>query len=118
MARHFGALSKPQAQMFWIQRATIGWVEYKGILTVGVAPGGLYLAVFAGFNIGHAPLLVPWSALGEFKSTRKFWMTQYETTVSLPQKGNVSLCFFNPQIVAEIEEQRARAAQPQAFSSI
>ena len=37
-----------------------GLAKYKGALTIGVNPAGLYLAVFPLFRPGHAPLFIPW----------------------------------------------------------
>lgn len=38
-----------------------GMARYNGLLTVGVNPAGLYLAVMPLFRIGHPPLFIPWS---------------------------------------------------------
>ena len=37
-----------------------GIARYSGVLTVGVNPAGLYLAVMPLFRPGHPPLLIPW----------------------------------------------------------
>ena len=34
--------------------------RYNGVLTVGVNPAGLYLAVMPLFRPGHPPLFIPW----------------------------------------------------------
>ena len=38
-----------------------GMVRYNGMLTVGVNPAGLYIAVLPPLRFGHAPLFIPWS---------------------------------------------------------
>ena len=40
--------------------ARMGIVKYKGALTIGVNPAGLYLAAFPLFRPGHPPLFIPW----------------------------------------------------------
>lgn len=37
-----------------------GMARYSGVLTVGVNPAGLYLAVMPLFRVGHPPLFIPW----------------------------------------------------------
>lgn len=43
--------------------ARIGFVSYRGVLTVGADEEGLYLAVMSLFRPGHHPLHLPWSAV-------------------------------------------------------
>lgn len=43
-----------------MRRARMGISQYKGVLTLGADQRGLYLAVFALFRPGHAPLYIPW----------------------------------------------------------
>lgn len=41
----------------------VGWVNYRNCLNLTATPAGLKLSVVAIFKMGHAPILVPWSAI-------------------------------------------------------
>jgi hypothetical protein len=58
------------AQMRWL-------INYNNVLTIGVSPQGLYLAILFLFRFMHPPLLIPWS---EIKVRRKKgWVFEYVT---------------------------------------
>ena len=67
LARRFRAQSKPSGHMFGMQRAIINGANYNNCLTFGATNDGLYLSIFPLFAIGHAPLLIPWTALSDFQ---------------------------------------------------
>jgi hypothetical protein len=55
---------KPFTGQMWTWRGgRLGFVNYRGVLTVGADPAGLYLAVMSLFRVGHAPLWIPWSEI-------------------------------------------------------
>ena len=56
------------AQMRW-------WMNYNNILTLGVNPQGLYLAVLFLFRFRHPPLLIPWSDIKVRRSSG--WIFEY-----------------------------------------
>ncbi len=78
----------------WVNR----WVGYKGALSVGMTPKGLYLAVWPiTLEIWHPPLLIPWSEIsvsGETRLTRRF-------SVGKPQVATLSFC---KGLAGEIEQ--------------
>jgi hypothetical protein len=43
------------------QSGGLGWSRYRGVLTIGADPTGLYLDVMVLFRIAHPALLIPWS---------------------------------------------------------
>ncbi|MBN2002908.1 MAG: hypothetical protein JXA21_06095 [Anaerolineae bacterium] len=43
------------------QTVRLGLTRYRGVLTVGANPEGLYLAVMPLFRIAHPPLWIPWN---------------------------------------------------------
>lgn len=119
LARYFRAVSKPAGQVFVLQTCSINGADYKGALNFVVAEEGLYLAVLPIFRMGHAPLLIPWTAISEFETRKIFWVSRRETTISVSQFNRVRLLIYNQQLISAIEEQRRRvAAEPQAFSTI
>jgi hypothetical protein len=62
LAEHYPAPSSVSGRRFrWRSGRMAGGVNYGGCLTLGAAPGGLYLAVLPMFRAGHPPLLIPWS---------------------------------------------------------
>ena len=44
------------------------------------------------FGIGHAPMLIPWSAFSPFQTEKFLWQTTYRTTIQTPA-STVSLSF-------------------------
>jgi hypothetical protein len=54
--------SPPQTLHKW-SYGKIGWVYFKGALTIGTTPTGLYLSVFPLLRFQHPPLMIPWSAV-------------------------------------------------------
>lgn len=53
----------------WIK---IGWVDYNGCITYGVDAEGLRIALWPIFNIAHAPLYIPWTAMHVEAVTKQF----------------------------------------------
>jgi len=44
----------------WI---TVGWADYNGCVTYIVDAEGLHISLWPVFNIGHAPLFIPWTEM-------------------------------------------------------
>lgn len=102
LARRFRAVSKPPGQTFSIQSGQFNGTRYNNCLIVVVAPQGLYLSMFPLFRSGHAPLLIPWSALSPFKAGKQLWVTLYTTTVTIGKFDKVTIAFYNQELVAAI----------------
>ena len=77
------------------QSATMGnKVRYRGCLTVGADPSGLFLRPFIFFRFGHAPLFVPWAEIafvgsqrGDFFNSVGFRLGRKEqVALVMPQK--------------------------------
>ncbi len=49
--------------IWYMQTARLGFTRYKGVLTAGATPEGLYLAVMPLFRIAHPPLWIPWDEI-------------------------------------------------------
>ncbi len=43
------------------QTVRMGMTRYRGVLTAGATPEGLYLAVMPLFRVAHPPLWIPWN---------------------------------------------------------
>ena len=59
----------------------MGWVNYRGCLTVGGDARGLYLAVLLPFRVGHPPLCIPWSDVHD--RVREKWFFAHWDTMSV-----------------------------------
>ena len=65
------------AQMRW-------WMNCHNVLTLGVNPEGLYLAVLFLFRFRHPPLLIPWSDIKVRR--RKGWIFEYVILTLGPER--------------------------------
>ena len=55
----------------------VGWVSYRFVLTVHVAPDGFYLSVMPLFRFAHPPLFIPWTAIARRKPVQRvFWRAE------------------------------------------
>ena len=68
----------------------IGWCDYNGCMTIRVSPEGLYLAVWPIF-VGHAPLLIPWTALRVVEERRRRWFAVALVEVEQPPLAKLQL---------------------------
>ena len=61
LARYYRSELPFTGKTWRMRSARMGWfTRYGGVLTVGVNPAGLYLALLPLFRVGHPPLFVPW----------------------------------------------------------
>ncbi len=61
LARRYPVIEPFHGTVRHFQSCQLGWSNYSRILTVGVNPHGLYLAVFFLFRPGHPPVFIPWA---------------------------------------------------------
>ncbi|MBC7820596.1 MAG: hypothetical protein IAG10_27240 [Planctomycetaceae bacterium] len=87
----------------------IGWCDYNGCMTIRVAPDGIYLAVWPIF-VGHAPLLIPWSAVWLVEEQRERWFAFVLIDVGQPPLARLRL----PLRVIDAGRQWLQPAQPTA----
>lgn len=84
LAERFRADREPDdGTCFRGQFFRIGWCDYNGCTTIRVSSEGLYLAVWPIF-VGHAPLLIPWSALRVVEERRRRWFPVALVVVDQP----------------------------------
>lgn len=75
LSQHYTAKSPFVGQRFRFRSVQFGsFTSYSSVVTLGAAPGGLYLAVAPIFRLAHPPLFIPWSDITarEFKG----WLTK------------------------------------------
>ena len=88
--------------MYFLESLELGASRYKGAVSVGVAPAGLYLSAIWLFRVGHKPILVPWEAITKMKTEKQFWMTATELSVPLQKFDTATITLFNTRLVAAI----------------
>jgi hypothetical protein len=87
----YPASERPAGKRFGMQKIRCGWVEYNGCVTIGVTPGGLYLAVWPLFRNGHPPLLLPWSSLHVLEIHEGWWGSYVYVAVDNPPVARLRL---------------------------
>lgn len=103
LATHFQVPASPPGSLFRLSRASVGGISYKNAIKAGASPAGLTLTTGFPFGIGHAPMLIPWFAVGPFQTEKFLWQTTYKTTIQTPT-STVSLSFADEDLI--------KAAQP------
>jgi hypothetical protein len=58
----------------WFQSGSLGMMNYKSCLNVGVYETGVRLSVLWPFRPGHPPLFIPWSELAEGREKRLMFL--------------------------------------------
>jgi hypothetical protein len=77
LGRRFGsALPFPRQTWRWVGARMRWGANYKGCLTIGVDPAGLYLSTLFFFRIGHPPLFVPWTEIS-LRGRRKIFFIEF-----------------------------------------
>ena len=104
LATHYAVPQLPAVPLFRLGQASVGGVRYRGAIRAGASPEGLVLATGFPFGVGHAPLLVPWSAIGAFRTETSLWMTFYSTEIQTGHSGSIPFTFMGNELLA--------AAQP------
>jgi hypothetical protein len=93
---------------FWMASMGIGpLIGYHGCVMIGANERGLYLSVWPLFRFGHAPLLIPWSALKPDLARRFLWVTTRRYNVD----GGPVLQFAGGKVVKFIDGQFANWQQ-------
>ncbi len=86
LAARYPAGGARPARSWGMKSGTFGnFANYRGVLTVGVGPEGLFLDVMWAFRVGHAPILVPWSEVEIGEDERFFFLPV--TSVRFPKAG-------------------------------
>ena len=78
-------------------RAKLGMVSYNGVIKVGAGPQGLALRVGWLFQVGHPPLLIPWSAFVPVRTHKVLWAIYYSTSIRVGS-GRVDFQFSDSDL--------------------
>jgi hypothetical protein len=96
LAKRFRMEATYRGKQWSGESVTMGDVaRYRGCLTVGADPSGLFLRPFIFFRFGHAPLFVPWAEIalvgnqrGSFFNSVGFHLGRKEQVpLVMPQKA-------------------------------
>jgi hypothetical protein len=55
--------------------------QYSNVMTIGLAPDGVYLAPFLLLRFLHKPLLIPWSAIADCSGDSFLWVRWVDVTL-------------------------------------
>jgi hypothetical protein len=91
IAARFPGSPNPTGTLFGTVTGMVGWVSYRNVLKVHVAPEGLHVVPWKIFTIGHAPIFIPWS---EIHQARLRQFPFYQTVgfeIASPKVGTMNL---------------------------
>ena len=69
----------------------IGMAKYNGVLRIAHDQLGLYLSVMLLFRVGHPPLFIPWSEIGDVERTKAFLTERVRFSVGHPRITTLEL---------------------------
>ncbi len=102
LARSFpGPQTPPQ------EGETFGWVSarfgrfanYNNVLNVIVSRNGIYMRPILLFRVGHAPILIPWHVVQDFKRSEILWSSYVKLTFKAPRDaGPTSVTFYGKRL--------------------
>lgn len=98
LAKHFRAEDKPSGRFLAMQSLSMNSAQYNGALTLGITETGLYLEPIVLFRLGHAPLLIPWTAFRSLRAEKMLWMTGAVTEVVTNDGDTVTVTFYDNQL--------------------
>lgn len=61
LAAHYPGTRSPNGVKLRDTWITVGWADYNGCVNYVVEEEGLHISLWPLFNIGHAPLFIPWA---------------------------------------------------------
>jgi hypothetical protein len=101
LAARYRTDNRPEGKAFYMQGGRIGMVIYSACLTIHVTEGGMYLAVFPLYRIGHPCLFIPWTEFNNLRQTRSMFCDFVQASVGKPRIAKVLLrpCVFPPEFL-------------------
>ena len=107
LARSYPGTEPVSGQSWHFTSATFGRLSsYRNVLTVMIAPTGLYMRPILPFRIGHEPLLIPWNAVVETQRTNLFLTEGLRLEIRNPRRGNTQrVTFYGRALVGALVEQ-------------
>lgn len=104
LAARFRTADEPKGRPLFMQPGRIGMVRYTRCLTLHLAEGGMYLAVFPLCRPGHPRLFIPWAEFNNLRQTRSMFFDCVEATIGRPPITKVLLPpnVFPPELLKEL----------------
>ena len=75
LARFYKAPLPFSGRTYALRSGTLNNVEFRGALTLGAGPDGLFLNVLLLFRFGCVPLLIPWDDVAATVHARRWFST-------------------------------------------
>ncbi len=75
LARFYKAAQPFPGRTYALRSGTLNSVQFRGALTLGAGPEGLFLNVLLLFRFGFAPLLIPWDDVAATVQTGRWFST-------------------------------------------
>jgi hypothetical protein len=69
----------------------VGLVSYRNCLKVQVAPGGVHVAVWKIFGLGHPPMFIPWNAMHNITLRKFLFIDQVAFDIGQPKLARMAL---------------------------
>ncbi len=91
LAQLYPGTATPGGQPFGPMGVLMGLARYKGCVVCHTGPEGLHLGVLRIFQLGHPPLLIPWSAIAVTRLRKVAWKEAVEFQVAGPAPVTVTL---------------------------
>lgn len=85
-----------EGRLFTGQSGRMSIANYNHVLTMRVAPQGLFISCMAMFRFMHPPLLIPWGEIHNIHQKKILWATMTYFNVGSPSIATIGL--LNPTI--------------------
>lgn len=113
----FQTTTKPTGRVFPFASLEINGAQYKGALTIVVAPEGLWMHPIFLFRAFHPPLLIPWNAFGPPKERKVWWTMQWEFPVTAARRRKTLLVIHTASLREAIAQNLTRPTPRAALDS-
>src|ERR1043166_3693185 len=90
LAGIYATRNHPSLKAHRTQSGTVGFISYRGCLTVEVTERGIYLGMMWLFRFGHRPLFIPWQEVQQIRRVKRFWGDWVVLTVEMRSEEHTS----------------------------
>lgn len=89
LAEHYRDNGDVRCQTYYMRSGSVGAIDYKSCLIIGVSKPGLRLSVLFPFRIGHPPLFIPWDQFHSVWERQTFLFDFLDMYVGTPVVANL-----------------------------
>jgi len=91
LSQIYPGAAPPAGKRFAPMGVLMGLARYKGCVVCITGPEGLHLSVLRIFQLGHPPLLIPWSAITVTRLRKVAWKEAVEFQIASPNPVIVTM---------------------------